>query len=42
MRSGLNRHRALDRPFGMIFFGKPLRTSPDHALAGATDCADTN
>jgi hypothetical protein len=31
----LNRHRALGLWLSMIFFGKPLRTFPDHALAPA-------
>jgi hypothetical protein len=28
----LNRHRALDLWWSMIFFGKPVSTFPDHAL----------
>src|SRR5215470_8295449 len=29
---GTDHHRALDSCLGMIFFGKPLHTFPDHAL----------
>ena len=32
----LNHHRALGCCLRMIFFGKPLRTFPDHALATAS------
>src|SRR6266481_4060091 len=38
---GLNRHRVPGFCLSMIFFGKPLRTFPDHALA-AVDAREKN